>query len=366
MNYRVIDPEHYYRKGVYRHFTEDCRCSTSMTARLDVTELVSYSRETGTKFYLNFLYLLSKVLNSREDYRMGYLWQTKELICYDVIHPIQYVFHEDTETCTPVYSEYCEDYDTFYANALRDLEAAKQTREYGLDSIRHPNWFDASYLPWLSYDALHLELPDGYLHFAPIINWGKYRKENGRLRMPVSVRLNHAIADGYLVANVFRLLEREMKTFVGMGSLRIQKVDRGTELQQKLLEFVEGCSWTEVKDHTAKQLRDWDFQDWETPFAATVNGRVVGMATLMKTDYYPLPEIYPWVSTLFVTEDCRGHRISGKLIECANQYAKSLGFQRTYIPTEFVGIYEKYGYSYVKDIVNYGNGVDRLYVKELE
>ncbi len=28
--------------------------------------------------------------------------------------------------------------------------------------------------------------------------------------MPVTVRLNHAIADGSLVANVFRLLEQEM------------------------------------------------------------------------------------------------------------------------------------------------------------
>ena len=93
MNYRVIDTEKYYRSGVFRHFTEDCKCSTSMTATLNV------------------------------------------------------------------------------------------------------------------------ELPDGYLHFAPIVNWGKYREENGRLMMPVSVRLNHAIADGFLVANVYRLLEKELAAF---------------------------------------------------------------------------------------------------------------------------------------------------------
>ena len=29
------------------------------------------------------------------------------------------------------------------------------------------------------------------------------------------------------------------------------------------------------------------------------------------------------------------------------------------------GLYEKYGYRYMKDIVNYGNGVDRLYVKDI-
>ena len=213
MNYRIIDKESYYRKGVFRHFTEDCKCSTSMTARIDVTELVAYSRENNRKFYINFLYILSKVLNSRDDYKMGYLWQTDELICYDSINPTQYIFHEDTETCTPVYTTYCEDYETFYDNAAADIKKAKQTREYGLDMENHPNWFDASYIPWLSYDSLNIELPDGFLFFAPIVNWGKYREEKGRLMMPVSVRLNHAIADGYLVANVFRLLEKEIEKF---------------------------------------------------------------------------------------------------------------------------------------------------------
>ena len=213
MNYRVIDLDTYYRKGVFRHFSQDCKCSTSMTARIDVTELAARSRETGTKFSLNFLYLLCKALNSREDYRMGYLWQTEQLICYDVIHPTQYVFHEDTETCTPVYSRYDADYQTFYENALRDLEQARLSRDYGLDAANHPNWFDASFIPWLSYDSLNIELPDGYLYFAPIVNWGKYREENGRLMMPVSVRLNHAVADGFLLANVFRLLQREIEDF---------------------------------------------------------------------------------------------------------------------------------------------------------
>ena len=214
LNYKIIDKDKYYRQGVFRHFSEDCKCSTSVTARIDVTELVAYSQKTKTRFYLNFLYLLSKVLNSRDDYRMGYLWQTGELICYDVINPTQYVFHEDTETFTLVYTRYCEDYDTFYANARRDVEEAKKTREYGLDMEHHPNWFDASFIPWLSYDSLHIELPDGFLFFAPIVNWGKYRDENGKLVMPVSVRLNHAIADGYLVAKVFRLLQQEMEVFV--------------------------------------------------------------------------------------------------------------------------------------------------------
>ena len=208
---RTVDRESYYRKGVFRHFTEDCKCSVSMTARLDVTALRDFSVRTGTKFYLNFLYVLSRSLNAREDYRMGYLWQTDELICWNRIHPMQYIFHPETETCTPVYSRYSENYRVFYRHAAADAEQAKRSAVYGLDAANHPNWFDASYIPWVSYDSMNIELPDGYLYFAPIVNWGRYREECGRLLMPVTVRMNHAVADGYLVSKVFRLLEENMK-----------------------------------------------------------------------------------------------------------------------------------------------------------
>lgn len=150
-----------------------------------------------------------------------------------------------------------------------------------------------------------------------------------------------------------------------LESLTIQKVDKDTELRKDLLDFVENFSWVEVKDHTVQLVRNWEFKEWETPFVATVGDRIVGMATIMKSDYYPLPDIYPWISTLFVSEACRGRRISAKLIDFANAYAKEIGFHKTYIPTEHIGLYEKYGYSYIRDIVNYGNGVDRLYAKEL-
>lgn len=93
------------------------------------------------------------------------------------------------------------------------MELREYRKEDGLDMENHPNWFDASYISWLSYDSLNIELPDGFFYFLPIINWGKYREENGRLLMPVSVRMNHAVADGYLVANVFRLLEKEIAAF---------------------------------------------------------------------------------------------------------------------------------------------------------
>ena len=161
---------------------------------------------------------------------------------------------------------------------------------------------------------------------------------------------------------------RRMEQHFGLTErpITFHKVDKDTALSAKLIEFVENFSWDEVKEHTLQNLREWVFTDWESMFVAMAGNRVVGMVSLFKTDYYPLPEITPWVSSLFVTEDFRGRRLSQQLVDHANAYALSLGFERTYIPSEHVGLYEKYGYHYVKDIVNYGGGTDRLYVKDLK
>ena len=150
------------------------------------------------------------------------------------------------------------------------------------------------------------------------------------------------------------------------SDVTIMKVEEDSPFRKEFLHFVENCSWTEVRDHIAGLIREWQFTDWETMFAAVKDGKIVGMTSVLKTDYYPLPDIFPWVSCVFVEKPYRGQRISEKLIDTANAYAKAQGFTKTYIPTEFTGLYERYGYRYLKDIVNYGGGTDRLYVKDLQ
>ena len=153
-----------------------------------------------------------------------------------------------------------------------------------------------------------------------------------------------------------------------LEDFEIEKVDKDTPLAKELLKFVETCSWDEAKEHIAGLVRNWELSDWETMFVAKVGGKIVGMASVMKEDYYPAHEIFPWVSCIFVSEDYRGHRISGKLIDFANDYLRGCGFTKSYIsaPVENAGLYEHYGYSFVREITNYGGDDDLLYSKVIK
>lgn len=50
MNYKVIDKDKFYKKGMYDRFTKECKCSTSITAKIDVTKLYEVSKKSNTKF----------------------------------------------------------------------------------------------------------------------------------------------------------------------------------------------------------------------------------------------------------------------------------------------------------------------------
>ena len=150
-----------------------------------------------------------------------------------------------------------------------------------------------------------------------------------------------------------------------LNDFSIQKVEKETKLADELLSFIENSAWDDVKEHMIDLIRNWNFIDWEGMFVAKADGKIIGMTSVMKEDYYPMPELYPWVSSVYVDEEYRGQRVSGKLIDYANDYLRNLGFEKSYIPSDHVGLYERYGYTYVREIVNYGGQEDHLYEKNL-
>lgn len=137
-----------------------------------------------------------------------------------------------------------------------------------------------------------------------------------------------------------------------------------TPLYEKLKDFAFNCSWVAGK-HLAEMMRDRRFTDWESAFAAVKDGEIIGFCTLLKTDYYPENRYSPWISSMFVDEKFRGKRITGKLIEAAENYAYHLGFEKVYIPSDMDGVYEKFGYKKIDTLVNYAGDTDSIFEKEL-
>lgn len=146
--------------------------------------------------------------------------------------------------------------------------------------------------------------------------------------------------------------------------MQILRLTPDTPLWRELADYAGTCSWI-AGPHLADMLRQNRFTDWETVIAAMANGRIIGFCTFLKTDYYPENRYSPWISSLFVEEDFRGHRICGQLIAEACRYAQAQGFPTVYIPSDMTGFYERYGFRRIGELLNYGGDTDSIFAREL-
>ncbi|MCI9553251.1 MAG: GNAT family N-acetyltransferase [Acutalibacter sp.] len=148
------------------------------------------------------------------------------------------------------------------------------------------------------------------------------------------------------------------------GDIKVARLEPETALWEGLMAYARGCSWV-AGAHLADMMRDAAFTDWESVFAALAGRRVVGFCTLMKTDYYPENRYSPWISTVFVDKGFRGGGICGRLVETACEYARKAGFHRAFIPSDIVGLYEKYGFHQIDSLANYDGERDNIFARDI-
>ena len=77
-----------------------------------------------------------------------------------------------------------------------------------LNSIRSWNFFDVSCLPWVRYKHFDVHVFDEGKFLAPVVTWGKYEPEDGRLIMPLTMNIHHAVADGFHLSRFFNEVQQ--------------------------------------------------------------------------------------------------------------------------------------------------------------
>lgn len=91
---------------------------------------------------------------------------------------------------------------------------------------------------------------------------------------------------------------------------------------------------------------------------------LVSFLTLAERDCIEAPEYTPWIGFVHTAPEYRGHRYVGKLIDHAMSVAGQHGAQQVYICTDHVGLYEKYGFTYLENRVSIYGEDSRVYVRK--
>jgi GNAT superfamily N-acetyltransferase len=97
----------------------------------------------------------------------------------------------------------------------------------------------------------------------------------------------------------------------------------------------------------------------------TDESELISFCTLSDIDDIETTELIPWIGFVYTFPLYRGHRYMGKLINYALDLAKSNGYSNVYISTDQEGIYEKYGFNFLKIMKDRHDKDSRVYTKAL-
>lgn len=214
--YRLIDTEAWGRTEHFRHFYDEAPCAISLCDDIDVTELKKACHDCGHSFYTAMLYSVSRVINSHDEFRMTAVDspETEFMMpaVWDAVNPVHNVFHEDSETYTSIFTLWDEDYRTFVRYAAEDIEKAKSLRVMSVPC--GGNTFEASCVPWRHFTSVGVQCEAFGL--SPVVAWGGFCETGGRIKMPLSIQIHHAAADGYHLA---RFLNETEKTAASLAEV---------------------------------------------------------------------------------------------------------------------------------------------------
>lgn len=136
------------------------------------------------------------------------------------------------------------------------------------------------------------------------------------------------------------------------------------EMWDRVKDYAENCSWRAGKS-LAHNMENNRFLDWERVIAAMEDETVCGFCTVTGTDCIPDVPYTPYIGYLFVGERHRGCRLGEKLIRYAMEYLKSVGFDRAYLVSDHVGLYEKYGFCVVDRKISPWGTEEKIYLQEI-
>ena len=130
--------------------------------------------------------------------------------------------------------------------------------------------------------------------------------------------------------------------------MNIKKLNQNEKLWQELIDYANNCDW-EAWPILAQKMEENNFLDWEKVFIAIDDEKIVWFCTFTKEDWVPDCDYSPFVWFIFVDDNYRWKRVSEKMINTVEEYAKTLNFKKLYIVSDHQGLYEKYWFEKIDE-----------------
>lgn len=207
MKYIVFDNPH--RQKHFEFFRNMNHPHFSITANVEIGPLLSQIKKEQLPFMPTLVWITSHTANELAPFRQRI--RGEMIVEHGIVHPS---FAVDTDAAD-VFS-FCEvpfstDFHLFINQAIERIEKMKSSPTFE-DEENRDDYLFLSSIPWISFTAITHAMSYHPHDSVPRITWGKYFEENGKILLPLSVQVHHALVDGKYVGYFFQNFEKHCNT----------------------------------------------------------------------------------------------------------------------------------------------------------
>ena len=202
---KYLDINTWNRKQHFEHFSKFVDPYFGVVVDVDVTNTYLFSKKTTIPFFALYLHACMKAINSVEN--LKYRIIDDKIVIHELIHASATIFREDT-TFGFTFIDYSEDFTTFYKKFQIEKERVLNSNDL-FAPVNTKDCIYCSALPWVPFSA-HKEPVSGLSESVPMVAYGKFVEKGSKLMMPVSVKVNHALVDGYHIGEFFKKFQIEL------------------------------------------------------------------------------------------------------------------------------------------------------------
>ncbi|WP_299162106.1 chloramphenicol acetyltransferase [uncultured Tenacibaculum sp.] len=204
---KYLDIENWKRKQHFEHFRTLADPTFGIVADVEVSTAYQLAKEKEESFFVKYLHACMKAINAVESFKYR-IEEDNKVAIYEVINASATIARSDN-TFGFSYIEFSESFEEFNLNFSNEKDRILNSKDL-FPSKYSPGCIHCSALPWISFSS-HKEPFSGDKDASvPQLAFGKIKKENGKMLMPIAVNVNHALIDGYDVGQFFEKFQAEL------------------------------------------------------------------------------------------------------------------------------------------------------------
>lgn len=174
---------------------------------IEITNLYRYCKQHNLSVFMAYMHAATEAARKTENFLLRL--EGDEVVKYEAVD-ISTTMLTEQKTVAFVHLPHHPDLHTFCHNSAAIVEEVKKSNRlfYGYNG---PDLLHATTLPWFKYNGMEHAHADDPNDAIPKLAFGKLEIQGERVVLPLSIRLHHALADGYHIHLFLQHMEASIK-----------------------------------------------------------------------------------------------------------------------------------------------------------